>query len=56
MPDRITLHSFLTPAGVRIWYARVVRKIGRSIVGQSLLLSRLSQEQLAAIEPNLATG
>lgn len=53
MTDRITLHSFRTPAGVRVWYARVIRKIGRCIVCQSPLLSRLSPAKRAALEPQL---
>jgi len=57
MADRITLHSFLTPAGVRVFYARIRRKVGRCIVGQSLLLSRLSPDQRARLAgwPSIAS-
>lgn len=44
--ETITLHTMTTIEGVEIPYARILRKHGRTIVGQSVLLERLSIEQL----------
>lgn len=44
--ETITLHTMTTIEGVKIQYARILRKCGRTTIGQSVLLSRLSKEQL----------
>lgn len=44
--ETITLHTMTTIEGVETRYARFLRKHGRTIVGQSVLLERLSVEQL----------
>lgn len=45
--SRITIHSFKAEGGQRIEYARVWTWRGHQFIGQSLLLCRLSPEQLA---------
>lgn len=43
--ETITLHTMTTIEGVEIRYARFLRKHGRTIVGQSVQLERLTVEQ-----------
>lgn len=43
---KITLHKMITAAGQEVEYARVIKRIGTTILGQSLMLHRLSLDQL----------
>lgn len=45
--EKITTHSMTTKYGVEVHYARILRDSGRTIIGQSVLLHRLSQDQLS---------
>lgn len=45
--EKITIHSMTTKHGVEVQYARILRDCGRTIIGQSVLLHRLSQDQLS---------
>jgi hypothetical protein len=44
--ETITLHTMTTFEGVEIRYARLLRKHGRTTVGQSVRLELLTVEQL----------
>ncbi len=46
--SRITLHHFVSEDGKRVEYARVLRWNRNQLIAQSLLLCRLSPEQLAS--------
>lgn len=43
--EKITIHTMKIASGEEIKYARILRKSGTTIIGQSVLLRRLSQEQ-----------
>jgi cytoskeletal protein CcmA (bactofilin family) len=43
--EQITIHTMATSIGTSIKYARVLRKNGNTIKGQSVSLHRLSPEQ-----------
>ncbi|MEW6165050.1 MAG: hypothetical protein AB1642_08325 [Pseudomonadota bacterium] len=43
--ETITIHTMKTAAGDKIKYARILRKNGSRIIGQSVSLHRLSLEQ-----------
>ncbi len=44
--EKITIHSMQTSSGQRIDYARIIRKTGSIVIGQTVMLYRLSAEQL----------
>lgn len=44
--EKVSIHSMKIANGVEIQYARIFRKHGCTTVGQSVVLSRLNQEQL----------
>ncbi len=46
MIESITVHTMTCADGVEVKYARVLSKYGQTIVGQSVLLHRLSEELL----------
>lgn len=45
---KITLHSFEAVGGRTVYYARLQKWTGNQLIGQSLLLCRLTPEQLAS--------
>jgi hypothetical protein len=44
--QKITLHKMQTQSGREVEYARIYGKQGSAFVGQSVMLHRLSSEQL----------
>lgn len=44
--EKITIHSMITITGRKIKYARILKVQDSLIIGQSLLLHRLSKNQL----------
>lgn len=49
---KITIHKMKTVTGNVIEYARTVRKCGPTLVCQSVMLNRLSSEQIKAARRN----
>lgn len=47
--EKISIHTMKIANGIEIQYARIFRKHECSTVGQSVLLSRLNQEQLRRV-------
>ena len=45
MKEQITIHTMTALTGASIKYARIFRKNGQIIIGQSVLLHRLSPDQ-----------
>jgi hypothetical protein len=48
---KVSLHHFVTEDGRKVEYARIQKWVGNTLIGQSLLLCRLSPEQLALFGP-----
>ena len=46
MQETVTIHTMTTSGGAQVKYARVFRNYGRTLVGQSVLLHRLTPHQL----------
>lgn len=46
MKEQITIHTMTTHTGALIKYARIFCMDGQTVVGQSILLQRLSPAQL----------
>ncbi len=47
MTEKITIHSMQTVTGENIEYARILRQQGSVIFGYSVMLYRLTKEQLS---------
>lgn len=43
--EKVTIHKIYLTNGAQIRYARILHKCGRTFVGQSVLLRRLSSKQ-----------
>ncbi|MBM3392950.1 MAG: hypothetical protein FJY34_13420 [Betaproteobacteria bacterium] len=53
--ENITIHLMKTAQGENVQYARIKRKFGNTLIFQSVMISRLSQEQLKKATPHMAT-
>jgi hypothetical protein len=53
--ESITIHPMKTALGENVQYARIKRKFGNTLTFQSVMISRLSQEQLKKATPHMDT-
>ena len=53
MTEKVSIHELTTKDGAKVKYARILQINGNQIVGSSVMLYRLSPEQLEKVKDQL---